>query len=70
MKRTFNATAASLPVGQRGQSMVEYLVICAALAAALFAPVPNSNPPQAVGAYLTTKIYQTYQNLTFFFSLP
>jgi len=53
---------------QRGQSMVEYVVICVALALALFAPVPGTQ--QAAGQLLATKIHDLYTYLTFFISLP
>ena len=49
---------------QTGQSMVEYVVICTVLAAALFA---FSGP---VGQKLTQAIHTFYADLTFFFSLP
>jgi Flp pilus assembly pilin Flp len=49
---------------QRGQSTVEYVVICVALAAALFAS------HSSVGQQLTQAIRTFYADLTFFFSLP
>jgi hypothetical protein len=55
---------------QRGQAMTEYLVIGIFLTAALFAPVPGINPPQAVGQLLASKIHDLYDNLSFFLSLP
>jgi Flp pilus assembly pilin Flp len=49
---------------QRGQSTVEYVVICVVLAAALFAS------QSSVGQQLTQAIRAFYADLTFFFSLP
>jgi Flp pilus assembly pilin Flp len=47
---------------QRGQSMVEYVVIAAALAAALFTSGAGSALCQAIKTF--------YANLTLFISLP
>jgi hypothetical protein len=55
---------------QSGQSIVEYAVVCVALAAALLVPVPGIQPPQTVGQLLAGKIHDLYDNLTFFLSLP
>jgi hypothetical protein len=49
--------------GQRGQSMVEYAVICSVLAAALFVPLPGQQ--EAAGAFR-----DFYNDLTYFISLP
>ncbi|SPE25127.1 conserved exported hypothetical protein [Burkholderiales bacterium] len=57
-----------LPRKQRGQSMIEYAVICTALAAALFVPIPPTQ--QAAGELLASKIHDLYTYLTFFISLP
>ena len=54
--------------GQRGQSMVEYAVICSVLAAALFVPLPGQQ--EAAGAFLAGKIRDFYNDLTYFISLP
>ena len=54
---------------QHGQSMLEYVVVCFALAAALLVPVPGIQPPQTVGQLLAAKIHDLYDNLTFFLSL-
>jgi hypothetical protein len=70
MKPTFHIFTGCLRRGLRGQSMVEYVVVCAALAAALFVPLPGSQPRQAVGQLLASKIHDLYDNLTFFLSLP
>ncbi len=56
--------------GQRGQSMVEYAVIAGVLAAALFVPLPGTQPQQAAGAFLAGKIRDFYNDLTYFISLP
>jgi hypothetical protein len=55
---------------QRGQSTIEYMVVCVALAVALFVPVPGTQPPQAAGELLAGKIHDLYRSLTFFLSLP
>jgi hypothetical protein len=47
---------------QRGQSMIEYAVICGVLAICLFAT--------PVGAQLTKALHDFYYYLTFFISLP
>ena len=65
--RTFTA---SLRRYQHGQAMVEYLIIGAALAVALFVPIPGLKPAQTVGQLLGSKIHDLYDNLTFFLSLP
>jgi hypothetical protein len=70
MKSTVHTYTAWLRRDQRGQSMVEYLVIGVALTIALFFPVPGVNPPQTVGQMLAGKIHDLYDNLTFFLSLP
>jgi hypothetical protein len=55
---------------QRGQAIVEYVVIGFVLSVALFTPVPGIDPPQTVGQLLAGKIHDLYDNLTFFLSLP
>ena len=55
---------------QRGQSMIEYTLVAAAVAAALFVPVPGTQPPQAAGELLAGKIHDLYSSLTLFLSLP
>jgi hypothetical protein len=47
---------------QRGQSMIEYVIICSVLAICLFAT--------PVGQQLTTALHDFYYYLTFFISLP
>ena len=49
---------------QRGQSMIEYTIVCAALALCLFA----AQTP--VGQQLAQAIRTFYTDLTFFLSLP
>jgi hypothetical protein len=70
MKSTLRTSIRCLRRGLRGQSMVEYVIVCAALAAARFVPLPGSQPQQAVGQMLASKIHDLYDNLTFFLSLP
>jgi hypothetical protein len=55
---------------QRGQAIVEYMIIGVVLSVALFAPVPGIQPSQTVGQLLAGKIHDLYDNLTFFLSLP
>jgi hypothetical protein len=47
---------------QRGQSMIEYVIICSVLAVCLFAT--------PVGQQLTKALHDFYYYLTFFISLP
>lgn len=68
MKTTQTCFLGNARRAQRGQSMVEYAVICGLLAVALFAPVPGQG--KAVGALLTDAIHTFYANLTNFVSLP
>ena len=56
-----NTTRASR---QRGQSMIEYTVICAVLAAFLFAAASPA------GRQMADAVRAFYANLTFFLSLP
>lgn len=70
MKPTLRCLLPTLRRCQRGQSTIEYLIVCVALAAALFVPVPGTQPPQAVGELLAGKIHDLYGSLTFFLSLP
>lgn len=58
---------------QRGQSMMEYVVVCAALAIALFVPLPGSD--DGAGARTTVEILldgfeKAYQRFTHSISLP
>jgi hypothetical protein len=55
---------------QRGQAVIEYLVIASLLSGALFLPVPGIQPSATVGQLLAAKIHDYYDNLTFFLSLP
>lgn len=70
MNPSLGILLACLARRQRGQAMVEYLVIGAALAAALFVPIPGVQPAEPVGQLLAGKIHDFYDNLTFFLSLP
>jgi len=54
--------------GQRGQSMVEYLVVCSALALALFAPIPGYQ--ETAAQLLADRLRDFYSALSFFLSLP
>jgi Flp pilus assembly pilin Flp len=54
---------------QRGQSMVEYVVICSLLALALFAPIPGEQNRTAA-QMLADAVRQAYSSLSFFLSLP
>ncbi len=57
-----------LPGAQRGQSMIEYVIICTVLALALFAPLP---PDQTSNAQkLAEALRQNYIALSYFLSLP
>lgn len=57
-----------LPGLQRGQSMVEYAIICAVLTVALFAPLPGDQ--MSAAQKLADALRQTYWALSYFFSLP
>lgn len=54
--------------GQLGQSMIEYVMICSVLVAALFAPMPGSQ--ESVSQLLCDSIRDFYSSLTLFISLP
>ena len=54
---------------QRGQGMVEYTVITAALVAALFTPNALFNG-QTGAAYLAEQVKAFYRNFSHFISLP
>jgi hypothetical protein len=55
----------------RGQSLVEYLILLAAVATLLTLPLPISGPNGRTAAvYLADCIRSFYQSLTFFISLP
>jgi hypothetical protein len=60
MSRTLNNRARHRR--QRGQSMIEYVIICSVLAVCLFAT--------PVGQQLTKALHDFYYYLTFFISLP
>jgi hypothetical protein len=53
---------------QRGQSMIEYVVICAVLVAALFVPIPGTQT--TASQLLANSVRGLYGSLTFFLSLP
>lgn len=59
---------------QRGQSMVEYLVVSAALAAALFLPIDDGLTPEATRrsaiGLLIDGMQEGYQKITRSISLP
>jgi hypothetical protein len=67
-ERTMSSRTARLSRMQRGQSMVEYTIICAVLVAAMFAPLPNDT--ESAAQKLCDALRQTYSALSFFFSLP
>lgn len=57
----------------RGQSMMEYAIVCAALALAFFVPIPGDDGPQ--GARTTVQILldgfrSAYQRFSHAISLP
>lgn len=59
---------------QRGQSMVEYLVVCAALIGALFVPIQD-NPASPGSKRSTIQIildgfHEAYQKISHSISLP
>jgi hypothetical protein len=62
MSRTLNINNRVRRRQQRGQSMIEYVIICSVLAICLFAT--------PVGQQLTTALHDFYYYLTFFISLP
>lgn len=70
MKQILDVPIRAARCGQHGQALVEYTVVCMALALALFVPVPGVDPAQTVGQMLAGKIHDLYDNLTFFLSLP
>lgn len=62
------------PVRQRGQAMMEYLVVCAAVAFALFYPI-RDDPASPDKARTTVQIVldafqKAYQNISYAISLP
>jgi Flp pilus assembly protein TadG len=63
-------TRSRLPWLQRGQSMVEYAIICTVLTLALFVPIPGSQPPQSAAQMLADALRQSYRALSYFLSLP
>jgi hypothetical protein len=52
---------------QKGQSMVEFLIVAAALSAALFVPLPSG---QNSAQTLASAIKGSFQAFSFFISLP
>jgi hypothetical protein len=58
------------PGAQRGQSMVEYIVIGTVLVLALFAPIPGSQPQMSAAQMLADALRQFYRALSYFLSLP
>jgi hypothetical protein len=57
-----------LPGAQRGQSMVEYAVLCVVFGLALFLPVPGHQ--MSAGQMLADALRNSYKALSFFLSLP
>jgi hypothetical protein len=60
--------------GQRGQSIVEYMVVCAALVAALFVPIQD-DPASPGSKRSTIKIvldafHDAYRKISYSISLP
>jgi len=53
---------------QSGQSTIAYVILCAALAAALLVPLPPNNLTAA--QQLAQAVRSYYSDLTFFISLP
>ncbi len=68
MKTSSSKATGSLRRGQLGQSMVEYVIIAAALVAALLLPFPGSQ--ESVCQLLCDSIRNFYSSLTLFISLP
>ena len=56
------------PGTQRGQSMVEYAVVCALFGLVLFVPLPGSQ--MSVAQLLADALRKSYSALSFFLSLP
>jgi Flp pilus assembly pilin Flp len=58
------------PSAQRGQSMVEYAIICTVLTLALFVPIPGSQSQMTAAQMLAHALRQFYSALSYFLSLP
>jgi hypothetical protein len=58
------------PGAQRGQSMVEYVVLCAVFGLVLFLPVPGSQPSVTAAQMLANALRSFYSAVSFFLSLP
>jgi hypothetical protein len=57
-----------LPGTQRGQSMVEYAIVCTVFAVALFTPIPAYQ--MSAAQMLADALRKSYKALSFFLSLP
>jgi hypothetical protein len=61
---------------ERGQSMVEYTVVCAAIAACLFVPIGGNGDPaspdraRTAAEILIDGLRSAYQRISFALSLP
>lgn len=58
---------------QRGQAMVEYVVVCAALVFALFVPIKDANSPDKARTtveILIDAMKLAYQRISFALSIP
>jgi Flp pilus assembly protein TadG len=66
----YSGTRSRLRCLQRGQSMIEYTLVCVVLTLALFAPIPGSQPPQSAAQMLADALRQFYRALSYFLSLP
>lgn len=69
-----NGKYACIAKGKRGQAMMDYLVVCAAIAFALFCPIQD-DPASPDKARTTAQIVldsfkQAYQNISHAISLP
>ena len=73
---TSNAAASARPRRgrrQRGQAMVEYVVVCAALVFALFVPIKDANSPDKARTtveILIDAMKLAYQRISFALSIP
>jgi hypothetical protein len=59
-----------LPGAQRGQSMIEFTILCAVFVVALFVPIPGQQPPVTAGQMLADRLRDFYSALSYFLSLP
>lgn len=69
-----NAAFTCMAKGEGGQAMMDYLIVCAALAFALFYPIQD-DPASPDKARTTVQIVldsfkQAYQNISYAISLP